>query len=137
MHRHRDTCGRLGGDGFRDTTRRDRRTSRLSGQNNRHTAASAEYSGCGALSGKIQQLRECQLHDLVTRETHREDRSTGSGDADMGTSQPKLQIAAFGMEKIVPDRESLGVFTRLLARSATGQPITTYTSHYRKPQSVI
>ena len=32
----------------------------------------------------------------------------------MGTSQPKLQIAAFGMEKIVPDRESLGVFTRLL-----------------------
>jgi L-lactate dehydrogenase complex protein LldF len=52
----------------------------------------------------------------------------------MGTSQPKLQIAAFGMEKIVPDRESLGVFTRLLARSATGQPITTYTSHYRKPR---
>ena len=53
---------------------------------------------------------------------------------DMGTSQPKLQIAAFGMEKIVPNRESLGVFNRLLARSATGQPITTYTSHYRKPR---
>lgn len=59
---------------------------------------------------------------------------TNEGNADMGTSQPKLQIAAFGMEKIVPDRESLGVFTRLLARSATGQPITTYTSHYRKPR---
>ena len=59
---------------------------------------------------------------------------TNEGNADMGTSQPKLQIAVFGMEKIVPDRESLGVFTRLLARSATGQPITTYTSHYRKPR---
>lgn len=59
---------------------------------------------------------------------------TNEGNADMGTSQPKLQIAAFGMEKIVPDRRSLAVFTRLLARSATGQPVTTYTSHYRKPR---
>ena len=59
---------------------------------------------------------------------------TNEGNADMGTSQPKLQITAFGLEKIVPDRESLGVFTRLLARSGTGQPITTYTSHYRKPR---
>lgn len=59
---------------------------------------------------------------------------TNEGNADMGTSQPKLQITAFGLEKIVPDRVSLGVFTRLLARSATGQPVTTYTSHYRKPR---
>lgn len=59
---------------------------------------------------------------------------TNEGNADMGTSQPKLHIAAFGLEKIVPDRASLGVFTRLLARSATGQAVTTYTSHYRKPR---
>ena len=59
---------------------------------------------------------------------------TNEGNADMGTSQPRLQIAAFGMEKIVPDREALGVFTRLLARSATGQPITTYTTHYSRPR---
>lgn len=60
---------------------------------------------------------------------------TNEGNADMGTSQPKLQITAFGMEKIVPDRDALGVFTRLLAHSGTGQPITTYTSHYRKPRA--
>lgn len=60
---------------------------------------------------------------------------TNEGNADMGTSQPKLQITAFGMEKIVSDRDALGVFTRLLARSGTGQPITTYTSHYRKPRT--
>ena len=59
---------------------------------------------------------------------------TNEGNADMGTSIPKLHIAGMGMEKIVPNQESLGVFTRLLARSATGQPITTYTSHYRKPR---
>lgn len=59
---------------------------------------------------------------------------TNEGNADMGTSCPTLNIAAFGMEKIVPDMEALGVFTRLLARSATGQPITTYTSQYRNPR---
>ena len=60
---------------------------------------------------------------------------TNEGNADMGTSFPKLHIAAFGLEKIVPDLEALGVFTRLLARSGTGQPITSYTSHYRSPQN--
>jgi len=60
---------------------------------------------------------------------------TNEGNADMGTSFPHLHIAVMGMEKIVPDLESLGVFTRLLARSGTGQPITSYTSHYRKPQN--
>ena len=59
---------------------------------------------------------------------------TNEGNADMGTSIPKLQIAAFGLEKIVPDLESLGVFSRLLARSATGQAVTTYTTHYRAPR---
>ena len=38
-----------------------------------------------------------------------------------------------GIEKIIPKEEHLGVFLRLLARSATGQPITTYSSHFNKP----
>ena len=59
---------------------------------------------------------------------------TNEGNADMGTTQPKLQISAFGMEKIVPNQEALGVFTRLLARSGTGQAVTTYTSHYARPR---
>ena len=61
---------------------------------------------------------------------------TNEGNADMGTAlnTKRLQITAFGLEKIVPDREALGVFTRLVARSATGQPSTTYTSHYRSPR---
>ena len=57
---------------------------------------------------------------------------TNEGNADMSTSIPDLQIAAIGLEKIIPDYECLSVFVRLLARSATGQPSTTYTSHFRK-----
>ena len=57
---------------------------------------------------------------------------TNEGNADMSTSLPKLHIVSMGIEKIIPDYNSLGVFIRLLARSATGQPSTTYTSHFRK-----
>ena len=59
---------------------------------------------------------------------------TNEGNADMGTSLPKLHIVSMGMEKIVPTIDSLAVYTRLLARSATGQPSTTYMSHFRKPR---
>ncbi|MDR0892847.1 MAG: lactate utilization protein [Mediterranea sp.] len=59
---------------------------------------------------------------------------TNEGNADMGTSFPKLHIVAMGLEKVIPSYDALSVFTRLLARSATGQPSTTYTSHYRKPR---
>lgn len=59
---------------------------------------------------------------------------TNEGNADMGTSFTPTHIAIMGLEKVIPDMASLGVFTRLLARSATGQPITTYTSIYRKPE---
>lgn len=59
---------------------------------------------------------------------------TNEGNADMGTSLPKLHIVSMGLEKVIPDLKSLSVFTRLLARSATGQPVTTYTSHFRKPR---
>ena len=58
---------------------------------------------------------------------------TNEGNADMGTALTKLHIACMGIEKIIPKVKDLGVFTRLLVRSATGQAITTYTSHYTKP----
>lgn len=58
---------------------------------------------------------------------------TNEGNADLGASLPKLHIASMGIEKVIPRLEELSVFTRLLARSATGQPITTYTSHFHAP----
>ena len=58
---------------------------------------------------------------------------TNEGNADLGTSLPKLHIACMGIEKLIPRAADLGVFLRLLARSATGQPITTYSSHFHGP----
>jgi len=39
-----------------------------------------------------------------------------------------------GIEKLLPRARDLSVFTRLLARSATGQPISSYTSHLTGPR---
>lgn len=58
---------------------------------------------------------------------------TNEGNADMGVHLAKIHIACMGIEKIIPEEIYLGVFLRLLARSATGQPITTYSSHFNKP----
>lgn len=57
---------------------------------------------------------------------------TNEGNADLGVQLADVHIACVGIEKIIPQRKHLGVFLRLLARSATGQPITTYSSHFRK-----
>jgi L-lactate dehydrogenase complex protein LldF len=60
---------------------------------------------------------------------------TNEGNADMGAQLARVHIACMGIEKIIPTRADLGVFLRLLARSATGQAITTYTSHFRRPRA--
>lgn len=57
---------------------------------------------------------------------------TNEGNADMGCHAAPVQIHCMGIEKILPKAEHLGIFTRLLARSATGQPTTIYTSHFHK-----
>jgi L-lactate dehydrogenase complex protein LldF len=59
---------------------------------------------------------------------------TNEGNADLGTSLPPVHIACMGVEKLIPRAADLGVFLRLLARSGTGQPITTYTSHFHGPR---
>lgn len=59
---------------------------------------------------------------------------TNEGNADLGTALPPLHIASVGLEKIVPRARDLAPFLRLLARSATGQPISAYTSHFRGPR---
>jgi len=59
---------------------------------------------------------------------------TNEGNADLSANVPKLHIACIGIEKIIPKIEHLGVFIRMLSRSALGSPITQYTSHFRAPR---
>ena len=59
---------------------------------------------------------------------------TNEGNADLSGNVPKLQIHSIGIEKLIPRVEHLGVFIRVLARSALGSTITQYTSHFRGPR---
>jgi L-lactate dehydrogenase complex protein LldF len=59
---------------------------------------------------------------------------TNEGNGRMCTTLPERHVAVVGIDKVVPDWESLTVLLKLLARSATGQKITTYTSFITGPR---
>ncbi|MGB8648493.1 MAG: LutB/LldF family L-lactate oxidation iron-sulfur protein [Anaerolineae bacterium] len=61
---------------------------------------------------------------------------TNEGNGRMCTTLPPLHVAVVGIDKVVPDMQSLSVLLKLLARSATGQKISTYTSFIRGPRHV-
>jgi L-lactate dehydrogenase complex protein LldF len=56
------------------------------------------------------------------------------GNARLTTSAPKIHIAVAGIEKVIPRAQDLGIFLKLLGRSATGQPLTVYTSFLSGPR---
>lgn len=59
---------------------------------------------------------------------------TNEGNADLGMALAPVHIASMGIEKLIPGANELAVFLRLLARSATGQRVTVYTSHVHRPR---
>ena len=60
---------------------------------------------------------------------------SNEGNGRMTTSLPRVLVALVGIEKIVPALEDLGVFLRLIAPSATGQLITSYTTFVGGPRA--
>ena len=51
---------------------------------------------------------------------------TNEGNGRMSTSMPRIHVALAGMERVAPTMEDMGMFLRLLIRSATGQRISSY-----------
>jgi L-lactate dehydrogenase complex protein LldF len=56
------------------------------------------------------------------------------GNARLTSSAPKIHVAVAGIEKLIPRAQDLAVFLKLLARSATGQPLSVYTSFLAGPR---
>jgi L-lactate dehydrogenase complex protein LldF len=56
------------------------------------------------------------------------------GNARLTTSAPKIHIAIAGIEKVIPRAKDLATFLKLLARSATGQLLSVYTSFLSGPR---
>ena len=56
------------------------------------------------------------------------------GNARLTTTAPKIHIAIAGIEKVIPRAQDLATFLKLLARSATGQLLSVYTSFLSGPR---
>lgn len=59
---------------------------------------------------------------------------TNEGNADFVVSGPRVHVALVGIEKLVPRLDHLSVFLKLLARSATSQALTVYTTLLTGPR---
>jgi len=59
---------------------------------------------------------------------------TNEGNGRMCTTMPRIHVAIAGIEKLIPRAQDLAVFLKLLARSATGQPLSVYTSFVNGPR---
>jgi L-lactate dehydrogenase complex protein LldF len=56
------------------------------------------------------------------------------GNARQSITTPRVLVSLVGIEKIIPRLADLSVMLKLLARSATGQPMTIYTSIFGSPR---
>jgi len=59
---------------------------------------------------------------------------TNEGNGDLTRLLPRTHIVVTGIEKVVADMNDVAVLLRLLTRSATGQPITSYVSVMSGPR---
>ncbi|MDF9826935.1 L-lactate dehydrogenase complex protein LldF [Ereboglobus sp. PH5-5] len=112
-------------------------------KNRREIAASFEKNGLGSynddpgvITARARQfLRHKYLAadvglsgaNFVSAESGRIVLVTNEGNSRFSIAATKVHIALVGIEKIVPRDRDLGVFLNLLARSATGQQLTSYT----------
>jgi len=60
---------------------------------------------------------------------------TNEGNGDLTACLPKTHIITTSFDRVIPTREDAAKIIRVLARSATGQKLTTYTSHFSGPKS--
>jgi L-lactate dehydrogenase complex protein LldF len=59
---------------------------------------------------------------------------TNEGNGRLTTTCPRIHVAVMGIEKIIPRLADLPVFLKLLARAATGQPLSVYTTLITGPR---
>ncbi len=59
---------------------------------------------------------------------------TNEGNGRMVTSLPRIHVAVMGIEKVIPSMTDLMLFLAILARSATGQKLSVYTTLVRGPR---
>ena len=121
IHRTREEVGRIMHEGMGVPYSEDTGTlARYARERLRQEFLRADLGITGANFGVVENGTLC----LVTNE----------GNGRMVTTLPRVHIALVGIEKLVPTMADLDRLLKVLARSATGQKLTTYTTMLRGPR---
>jgi len=59
---------------------------------------------------------------------------TNEGNGRFCTNRPRVLVSLMGIEKVIPRMKDLALFLKILAKSATGQRMTCYTSMFTGPK---
>lgn len=121
IHRTREDVGRIMHEGMGVPYTDDTGTlARYARERLREEFLGADLGITGANFGVVENGTLC----LVTNE----------GNGRMVTTLPRVHVAVMGIEKLVPTMADLDRLLKVLARSATGQKLTTYTTLLRGPR---
>ena len=121
IHRTREEVGRIMHEGMGVPYSDDTGTlARYARERLREEFLAADLGITGANFGVVENGTLC----LVTNE----------GNGRMVTTLPRVHVALMGIEKLVPTMADLDRLLKVLARSATGQKLTTYTTLLRGPR---
>lgn len=121
IHRTREEVGRIMHEGMGVPYSEDTGTlARYARERLREEFLAADLGITGANFGVVENGTLC----LVTNE----------GNGRMVTSLPRVHVALMGIEKLVPTMADLDRLLQVLARSATGQQLSTYTTLLRGPR---
>jgi len=121
IHRTREEVGRIMHEGMGVPYSDDTGTlARYARERLREEFLAADLGITGANFGVVENGTLC----LVTNE----------GNGRMVTTLPRVHVALMGIEKLVPTMADLDRLLKVLARSATGQKLTTYTTLIRGPR---
>jgi L-lactate dehydrogenase complex protein LldF len=121
VHRTRESIGRVLSQHLGEPLADDARTLALAG---RRTLREKFYQADLGISGVNFAVAETGSIVLVTNE----------GNGRLTTTWPRVHVALMGMEKVIPRLVDLPVFLKLLARAATGQPLSVYTTIITGPR---
>ena len=115
VHHTRESVARVLSNHLRETLPDDARLLALAG---RRVLRAKFYQADLGITGVNFAVAETGTVVLVTNE----------GNGRLTTSCPRVHVAIMGMEKVIPRLRDLPAFLKLLARGATGQTLSVYTT---------
>ncbi|HEX4055875.1 MAG TPA: LutB/LldF family L-lactate oxidation iron-sulfur protein [Tepidisphaeraceae bacterium] len=121
MHKDRASIARLFSEYFKTPYNED--PPALTGQARAFLRAKFRHADLGITGG-----------NFLVAETGQVCVVENEGNARQSLTTPRVLVSLVGIEKLVPRLADLAVMLKLLARSATGQPMTVYTSIFGGPR---